>query len=162
MFGKAYTFHPKVSFRKYKILKGNKNSTTDNKTGQRGAVRSTSSRSDFQKKTDLKVLRFSKLQKTILHFKSNSWIYSWQNSNCRKMYTVINESLPSTPSHPQPPAPARCAAWGGGAKAVLAEASHIQPHFCCSTHRPELFMISAPTFTSTFQKLAPCSAPPGL
>lgn len=49
----AYTFYPKVSFRKYKILKGNKNSTTNNKTAVNAARRSTSSRSDFQKKTDL-------------------------------------------------------------------------------------------------------------
>lgn len=50
----------------------------------------------------------------------------------------------------------------GEAEAILAKASLAQPHSCGSTHCPELFMISALTFTLTLQKLAPRSAPPGL
>ena len=73
MFGKAYTFYPKVPFRKHKTPKGNKKQQQQQQTGQHGSVRSTA-RSDFQRKTGLKVTGFSKLQKTILHFKSNSCI----------------------------------------------------------------------------------------
>lgn len=50
----------------------------------------------------------------------------------------------------------------GGAEAILAKGSLTQPHSCGSTHCPELFMISALTFTLTLPKLAPRSAPPGL